>query len=220
MKTETSFYCNNNLNSSSVDKIVEIAPRWFATTCENEDEIWNDNREEENQQLEHHENQATNIVDNQSASEFDSFAPQGVRSCTNGTFVDAKDTDIMSLTTAVKQLSIVPKKIHIGTFSRLLIAALKELIKKYELRKTKKDGIFVTKLELRTARVDPSLIRKVYITPSTILYEGPYREEKCFVTRHFEKYQDRFLRVSFRDEGNLNTQTKLIEIFIIHYCFS
>ena len=63
--------------------------------------------------------------------------------------------------------------------------------------------VYVTKLELRTAKVNPFLIRKIYITPSTILYEGPYREEKCAVTRQFEEHQDRFLRVTFRDEGEI-----------------
>ena len=79
--------------------------------------------------------------------------------------------------------------------------ALEQLLSKYELCRIPVTGVFVTKLELRTANINASLIRKIYITPSTVLYEGPYREEKCAVTRHFEKHQDRFLRVAFRDEG-------------------
>ncbi|CAF2744395.1 unnamed protein product [Rotaria sp. Silwood2] len=66
--------------------------------------------------------------------------------------------------------------------------------------KKTKNGIILTKLELRTAKNDSLLTRKIYITPSSILYEGPYCEEKCVVTRQYVQYQDRFLRVAFRDE--------------------
>ena len=95
------------------------------------------------------------------------------------------------------------KKRHLGIFSCLLRFVLKKSLQKYELRRTKTTGVFLTKLELRNVNANPFLIRKVYITPSNILHEGPYREEKCAVTREFVKYQDRFLRVTFRDEGKI-----------------
>jgi hypothetical protein len=79
--------------------------------------------------------------------------------------------------------------------------ALEQLRNKHELRWVTDGGVYVTKHELHSINFNLSLIRKVYITPSTILYEGPYQEEKCLVTRHFAQEQDGFLRVSFRDEG-------------------
>jgi hypothetical protein len=112
------------------------------------------------------------------------------------------------------KLSSLANEHHLGTFSRLLLFALTELIKKNELRRITSNGMYVTKHESRTSKAIPFLIRKIYITPSTIFYEGPYREEKCAVTRHYEKQQDRFLRVTFRDEGELNySGYKLISCF-------
>jgi hypothetical protein len=94
---------------------------------------------------------------------------------------------------------------HVGTFSRLLLLSLEELIKKkYELRRITINGMYITKHESQLFKAIPFLIRKIYITPSTFFYEGPYREEKCAVTRRFEEQQDRFLRITFRDEGKLN----------------
>ena len=61
--------------------------------------------------------------------------------------------------------------------------------------------IFVTRHELYPINPNVALIRKVYITPSTVLYEGPYQEEKCSVMRHFASVQNGFLRITFRDEG-------------------
>ena len=124
-----------------------------------------------------------------------------VRSSATGAYINSEDTQIPSLTAAMKKYSLGFSKHHLGTFSRLLLCALDQLLKKYQLRTLRSSGVYVTKLELRTPNVNSFLIRKIYITPSTVLYEGPYREEKCAITRQYEKYQDRFLRVTFRDEG-------------------
>lgn len=104
---------------------------------------------------------------------------------------------------------------YLGTFSRLLLNALEQLIKSNQLRSLEPSGVFATRLELRSPNAHSSLIRKIYITPSTVLYEGPYREEKCAVTRHYEQYQDRFLRLTFRDEGKRYSieQKKIIDVF-------
>ncbi len=107
----------------------------------------------------------------------------------------------MFSTDNIVRFNVPVQRHHLGYLSRFLILALKELKKKHELRQTTTDGIYITKHELYTINFNSSLIRKVYITPSTILYEGPYQEEKCLVTRHFAQEQDGFLRVSFRDEG-------------------
>ena len=88
----------------------------------------------------------------------------------------------------------------LGSLSRLLLLAIDELKRCHELVLTT-DKIYVTKHELRMEKTDLFLIRKIYITPSSFLYEGPYREEKCRVTRQYENEQDCFLRISFRDEG-------------------
>ncbi len=125
-----------------------------------------------------------------------SFSPH-IRSSATGASINTADTNIASMT----RNSLWRSKHHLGTFSRLLIYARKQLVKNHQLCRSNTSGVYVTKLELRTGNVNSFLIRKIYITPSTVLYEGPYREEKCAVTRHFEEYQDRFLRVTFRDEG-------------------
>ena len=116
----------------------------------------------------------------------------------------------------VTSLQLVPPKISLanlrisddastplGTFSRLLLTALSILQRRHDLRRDQEHSLYVTRAELRSANSHPFLIRKIYITPATILYEGPYQEEKCAVTRHFEQLQDHFLRVVFRDEGTL-----------------
>ncbi len=118
--------------------------------------------------------------------------------------MNVSKTEQITITTNMTKLSNLAKEHQLGTFSRLLLFALTELIKKHELRRITTAGMYVTEHESCTWKTLPSLIRKIYITPSTIFYEGPYREEKCAVTRHFEEQQDRFLRVTFRDEGKLN----------------
>jgi len=187
------------------DKIVEFAPRWFATTCdhEDEDEDW-DAEDKQEQPTEPEVDDITTITEDVPIIADDSTISSHIRSSATGAPINTTDTQIASLTTAMARHSLRPSKQHLGTFSRLLISALEQLLKKSQLYKSAKSGIFVTKLELRTPNVDSFLIRKVYITPSTVLYEGPYREEKCAVTRAYEEYQDRFLRVTFRDEGKIN----------------
>ncbi|CAF4541298.1 unnamed protein product, partial [Rotaria sp. Silwood2] len=207
--------CTINTLIALTDKIVEFAPRWFATTCDNEDEDWNNENEE--QQVEQEENQVPTTTEDLSNSTENSFISQHIRSCTTGRFINTTNTERISITSATAKHLFVQTKHHPGTFSRLLICALEQLLKKYELCRTKTTEIYATKLELRTANVEPFLIRKIYITPSTVLYEGPYREEKCAVTRYFVQHQNRFLRVAFRDEdyrvlhNNNDNMTKIYE---------
>lgn len=126
-----------------------------------------------------------------------------IRDSTSGAPVDATQAEPPLPRLNKSKPSLVAPRVSLGTVSRLLIYAFEQLLKQHQLCQIPASGMFVTKLELRTASIHASLIRKIYITPSTILYEGPYREEKCAVTRHFEQYQDRFLRLTFRDEGML-----------------
>jgi len=149
----------------------------------------------------------TNIEDVPTTTN-DSFPSAHIRSSATGASVNTENTRIASITTAMARHSLVSRKHHLGTFSRLLIFALEQLLKKFQLYRTTTPKVYVTKLELRIADVNPFLIRKIYITPSTVLYEGPYREEKCAVTRHYVDHQDRFLRVTFRDEGTILVLTK------------
>jgi hypothetical protein len=182
-----------------IDKIVEFAPRWFGNTCDNEDEDWDiENEQEQHQQQVEPEG---NRID-------DSLNLPHIRSSATGVPLNAANTQIASMTTAMKKHSLTSTNYILGTFSRLLIYALEQLLKKYELCRITPTGVYATKLELRTANINPFLIRKIYITPATILYEGPYREEKCAVTREFVEHQDRFLRVTFRDEGMIVDLTK------------
>ncbi len=190
------------------DKIVELAPRWFARTCDNDDEDWDIANEQEQQQAEQEEdNLSTNIEDVPTTNNNSSICPH-IRSSATGASINTENTTIASITTAMARHSLVSRKHHLGTFSRLLIFALEQLLKKFKLDRTATPKVYVTKLEFRTANVNPFLIRKIYITPSTVLYEGPYREEKCAVTRHYVDHQDRFLRVTFRDEGKILVLTK------------
>ena len=107
---------------------------------------------------------------------------------------------------------------HIGNLSRLLLHALNELRAKHELRREPTHGIYVTKHELRTYHRRPFLIRKIYITPSTIMYEGPYSEERCAVTRKYAEQSDRFLRVTFRDEGEIEERDFDSHLFSLMPC--
>ncbi|CAF3432324.1 unnamed protein product [Rotaria sp. Silwood1] len=191
--------CTINTLIALTDKIVEFAPRWFVTTCDNEDEDWNC-KDDEEESTEQQENQVITTTEDLSNNNDNSFISQNIRSCTTGKLVDFENIEIASITTDMKKFLSAPTKSHLGTFSRLLISAFEQLLKRFELCRTKTTGIYVTKLELRTTNADPFLMRKIYITPSTVLYEGPYREEKCAVTRRFVQHQNRFLRVTFRDE--------------------
>ncbi|UJR27682.1 hypothetical protein I4U23_008960 [Adineta vaga] len=153
--------CTINTLIALTDKIVEFAPRWFSKTCDyNEQEDWDNENEQIQSDLK--ENRPT-------------IAREDIPSTTDNLPHESQKSLFTS------------SKVSIGTFSRLLMYALEQLLEKYELYRIPMTGIFVTKVELRTANMNPSFIR-------------PYREEKCPVTRQFEKYQDRFLRVTFRDE--------------------
>ena len=191
-----------------IDKIVEFAPRWFARTCDNEDEDWDNENEQEQQQAEPEEDNLPTTTEDVPTTTNDSSISSHIRSSATGVSINTGNTKIASITTAMARHSLGSTKHHLGTFSRLLISALEQLLKKFQLYKTTKPKVYVTKLELRTANVNPFLIRKIYITPSTVLYEGPYREEKCAVTREYVEHQDRFLRVTFRDEGKILVLTK------------
>lgn len=124
-----------------------------------------------------------------------------LRSSATGAIINGDNPRIPSLTETMNQFSLRSPSRYPGTFSRLLLYAFKQLITDNRLRRLESSGAYATRLELHTPSAHSSLIRKIYITPSTVFYEGPYREEKCTVTREYEKYQDRFLRVTFRDEG-------------------
>jgi len=92
---------------------------------------------------------------------------------------------------------------YFGSLSRFLCLALDELHRKPQVQQTR-EGSYMMKHELRRVKTNTtSHIRKVSITPSSIYYEGPQSEEYCAVTRHFIQFEDRFLRISFRDEGKL-----------------
>ncbi|CAF1163510.1 unnamed protein product [Rotaria sordida] len=187
--------CSLNTFIACTDKIVEFAPRWLHETCDHEDGNW-----DEDEQAKRGEDQSTvtRIAENECIDSDD--VPSVIIHSAIGTSIDATNTEQIFLTNNINRLNVLVQKHRLGYLSRFLILALKQLQNKHELRQTTDGGIFVTKHELHTIHSSSSFIRKVYITPSTILYEGPYREEKCLVTRHFEKQQDRFLRVSFRDE--------------------
>ncbi|CAF4924986.1 unnamed protein product [Rotaria sp. Silwood1] len=179
--------CSINTLIACTDKIIELAPHWLQTTCDNEDDDWgNDDIDNQEEQTIHSED----------------LLPHTIRAST-GELVDVTQTAYISLASSIEHLILETTEHHPGSLSRLLLLALDEMRRKHELRRTSIKNMFVTKQELRTINVNPFLMRKIYITPSTILHEGPYREEKCLVTRHFEKYQDRFLRVTFRDEGKI-----------------
>lgn len=176
-----------------LDKIVELAPRWLSKTCDSVDNDSNNEDEEE-------EEQQQNGTEKNVTSTGDSNLSSYIRSSATGASIDTENIEVASSKTRRTIRSLVPSNARTGTFSSLLIAAFEQLVNKFELCKTS-TGIYVTKLEQRTATQQRFLIRKIYITPSNILYEGPYHEEKCAVTRQFAEYQDRFIRVAFRDEG-------------------
>jgi hypothetical protein len=115
--------------------------------------------------------------------------------------VPTAETDV--ITASITEFNSAERTRDLGTFSRLLLFALERLREKHEVHREPHSRTYVTKYELRSAHSRPFLMRKIYITPSTIFYEGPYHEEKCAAIRLYENEQDQFLRVSFRDEGKL-----------------
>jgi hypothetical protein len=175
---------------------MEFAPRWLHETCDNDDE---DSGEEEQSQQTEDQAIPSSIIENVSSDDHNS-SPVFVQSAT-GLSIDASNTEHIFPSNNITRLIASADRQHLGYLSRFLILALRQLQKKHELRQTTIDGVYITKHELYSPNFNSSLIRKVYITPSTILYEGPYQEEKCLVTRHYTRVQDGFMRVSFRDEG-------------------
>jgi hypothetical protein len=142
---------------------------------------------------------ASSAIENVS-SDIDNSLPVVVHSAIDIS-IEATNTEKVFPTDNNIRFRVPRQRYHLKHLSHLLIVALEQLRNKHELRQTSIGGVYVTKHELHTINDNLSLGRKVYITPSTILYEGPYQEEKCLVTRHFAEQQDGFLRVIFRDEG-------------------
>ncbi|CAF1202197.1 unnamed protein product [Rotaria sordida] len=186
--------CSINTLVALTDKIFEFALLWCAKTCDKEDDDWNNQNESE-------ENQLPNM-DDLPITDDDFFISKNIRFAATGGFINA---EIASKMTTMESLGL--EKYPGGRLSRLFNLAFEKLLKNYELCRTA-SGIVLTRLELRTAKNDSFLTRKIYITPSTILYEGPYCEEKCAVTREYVQYQDRFLRLTFRDEAFSSSQLR------------
>jgi len=164
------------------DKIIEFAAQWISTS-DNVEEDWD---KEEEEGLSSFQVPIINSpVFQETTSDVESK---------NATRVATSKMSQMTLSRHLLSIS------GLGSLSRLLLRAINELKQRHEIT-LNTDNIFVTKHELKMEKVDSFLIRKIYITPSSFLYEGPYREEKCLVTRQYENEQDCFLRISFRDEG-------------------
>lgn len=129
-----------------------------------------------------------------------------------GSLIDATNTVLAFSTDNKIRFKSEVKGRRLGCLSRFLVLALNQLQQKNALRRTDADEVFVTRHELYPINPNIALIRKVYVTPSTVLYEGPYQEERCSVTRHFVSTQDGFLRVTFRDEGQY--QRKSVKVLV------
>lgn len=183
--------CSLNIVINCAEKIVTYASYWFHEICgeENENDTTTTTTEESPMNMENDDDDDDN--------------PSMTVLSAMGTLINVKDTDFVLSTDNIDRLNIQGRKKFPGHLSWLLMRALKELQAHHELRRTKTDGIFVSKHELHSDSSSSNImsIRKIYITPSTILYEGPYNEEKCLVTRQFSQVNDGFLRVCFRDES-------------------
>lgn len=182
-----------------------MGQQWFPTTCDNEEEEeedWDKENEEEEDAEPEKENVPT-VVEDVPTTTMNSSIPTHIRLSTNGAPINVPKSEMKPARTSTTRVPIASKTYRLGTFSRLLISALSQLLKKHQLYKTTKPQVYATKRELRTANENLFFIRKIYITPSTVLYEGPYREETCAVIREHIKDQDRFIRVTFRDEGKI-----------------
>lgn len=188
--------CSLGTLIACTDKIIEFAPRWLRETCDNEDENWD---EEESSSVSNQE-PSTNSGVQHSSNSIEHLLPVTIHSAI-GSLIDTTNTALVFSTDNKIRFKLEVKGRRLGCLSRFLAFALNQLQQKNVLRRTDIDGIFLTRHELYPINPNVSLIRKVYITPSTVLYEGPYQEEKCSVTRHFASVQDGFLRVTFRDEG-------------------
>ncbi|CAF0965632.1 unnamed protein product, partial [Didymodactylos carnosus] len=192
---------SRNTFIACTDKIGELAFRWKSSYENNDDE------EEDEEEVEQPSHKTQHKV------------PSVTVKSTWNDIIDSSSTHCIPIKNKKMTVSRVIKQVknqRIGALSRLLLLAINELKNKRELCKTTKN-FYVTKHELKTLDIESYLIRKIYVTPCRILYEGPYREEKNSVTRYFDDVQHGFIRISFRDEdyrklsnGNEN-MTKLYE---------
>ena len=190
----------NDVLFFSKDHIVDFASRWFDTTSDYEKEDW-DAEIKENHTAESEQDSRLPTEEAVPIITSDSIDFSHLRTSATGARINQIDAGMTSSIAVPSKYSLRSSTHHLGTFSRLLLTALEQLIKKHHLCLVGSSKVYATRLEMRAPSTRPSLIRKIYITPSTVFYEGPYEEEKCAVTRHYEEYQDRFLRVVFRDEG-------------------
>ncbi|UJR19685.1 hypothetical protein I4U23_022819 [Adineta vaga] len=169
--------CSLKTFTACIDKIIEFAAAWLSICGDDDDE---DSTEEKPE------------------------AQTSVNTSISFPSRRSESTDLSNMTTvkmSQMMLSRLPSSASSpGLLSHLLLRAIKEL-KRYHEIVVNSDNVYITKNELILNKADSFLIRKIYITPPSFLYEGPYREEKCRVTRQFESEQDCFLRVSFRDEN-------------------
>ena len=182
-----------------LDQIFDFAPRWFITTYDY-DEDW-DAKTKEEPTAEPEGDDVPPIFDDVPIVTDAGTQFPHLRSSATGAVINGVNPRIPSLTETMNRHLSRSSSRYLGTFSRLLLNAFEQLITHNRLRRLESSGVYATRLEINTPSAHSSLIRKIYITPSTVFYEGPYREEKCAVTRHYEEHQDRFLRVTFRDEG-------------------
>ncbi|CAF4493058.1 unnamed protein product, partial [Rotaria sp. Silwood2] len=168
--------------AACVDKIIEFAPRWQPTSEKTNEEDWNDDDEEEE------DDDKEETANDESTIRTYMLPP--LYSATGKPLNNTGSTSVTINLSRIKLKDMYPtNNDHIGSLSRLLCLGLFELRRKHQLNQ----------------------ITSVFITPSTIHYEGPHCEEACAVTRHFSELQDCFLRVSFRDEDVNNSMDILYE---------
>ena len=173
-----------------LDKIVGFAPLWQSTSDNPDDEDWDEEQDD------------SSAVEEPECETRTYDLPKALLSATGKPLHPAAPTTI---TVQLGRMNI--SDLHrsgtgyFGSLSRFLCLALDELNQKHQLDQTE-TGAYMMKHEPRRVKSSAiSHIRKVSITPSSIYYEGPQAEEYCAVTRRFIEFEDRFLRISFRDEG-------------------
>jgi hypothetical protein len=179
-------------DSLRLDKIFEFAHLWQPTSEKPNDEDWDDEQDANNE---------TEVLE---PIIMTYRLPKPLDSAIG------KPLDPGSSTTATIKLGRMKlRDLHssgasyFGSLTRLLCLGLDELHRKHQLYQTE-SGAYVMRQEMRQSKSNQmSFVRKVFITPATIHYEGPHPEEHSTVTRQFIDLQDRFIRVSFRDEGKL-----------------
>ncbi|CAF1156330.1 unnamed protein product [Rotaria sordida] len=190
---------SSNTLAACVDKIIEFAPRWQPTSEKSNDEDWNDEEEEEEEDGDKEDDKEKRANDESTIRTYHVLPP--LYSATGKPLNTATSTSVTIDLSRIKLKDLYhSNNDRIGSLSRLLCLGLFELRRKHQLNQTI-SGIYLTKQEMRAFKSKEIFsIRKVFITPSTIQYEGPHFEEACAVIRYFSKFQDCFLRVSFRDE--------------------